>query len=60
MVRVLTGQYHYVEGIDLFTFEDPIGGHDEDAWTFRLSLALCKFYGGNETVTRAKETAVSN
>jgi len=61
MVKVLTSQYHYQEGKDLFTFEDPIGGHDEDAWAFRLNLAFSKFYPPTETVvTRAKETAISN
>ncbi len=30
----------YVEGRDLFTFEDPHGRHDERAWAFRIRLAL--------------------
>lgn len=31
MVGLLERQYGFVPGKNLFHFEDPIGGHDEDA-----------------------------
>jgi pimeloyl-ACP methyl ester carboxylesterase len=40
MGDVLTRDFGYVRGEDLQTFEDPTGGHDEDAWARRVPLAL--------------------
>lgn len=45
MVNLLQGSFGYVEGQDLFSFEDEIGGHDEDAWAYRFGRMIDAFYG---------------
>lgn len=58
MVELLVDAYGYwpqafregdlaEEGADLFTFADPIGGHDEEAWGYRFGLVLRAFFASN-------------
>lgn len=44
MVELLEKDYGYVRGVNLFEYADPIGGHDELAWSYRLGLVLKQFY----------------
>ncbi len=40
LAALLRDELGYEEGLELFAHEDPLGGHDEAAWAFRLKLAL--------------------
>ena len=44
MVDLLQQEYGYVLGVNLFKYEDRMGGHDEQAWAARLGLVLKQFY----------------
>ncbi|OLP17333.1 alpha/beta hydrolase [Leptolyngbya sp. 'hensonii'] len=44
MVELLQRDYGYVQGLDLFQYEDETGGHDERAWSDRLGFVLKQFY----------------
>lgn len=44
MARLLQQRYGYTLGQDLHTWEDPIGGHDEDAWAWRFGLLMQAFF----------------
>lgn len=44
MVDLLTRDYQYTQDQELFWHEDPVGGHDEDAWRHRFSLFLRAMY----------------
>jgi hypothetical protein len=44
MINILVNTYDFKLNKDLFVFEDPIGGHDEDAWAFRFELVLKAFF----------------
>jgi len=44
MIEQLTTNFHYEIDKDLFIWEDKIGGHNEDAWAYRMKLVLQKFF----------------
>eukprot|EP01120_Amphizonella_sp_Union-15-10_P012186 TRINITY_DN5376_c0_g1_i1.p1 TRINITY_DN5376_c0_g1~~TRINITY_DN5376_c0_g1_i1.p1 ORF type:complete len:280 (-),score=44.36 TRINITY_DN5376_c0_g1_i1:17-856(-) len=44
MVHQLVTRYGYEIGKDLHIWEDPVGGHNEDSWAFRMKLILHHFY----------------
>lgn len=44
LIGILEGDYGYTSGDDLFTHEDPVGGHDEDAWRYRFGLMMRAFF----------------
>ncbi|WP_225886518.1 alpha/beta hydrolase [Leptolyngbya sp. PCC 6406] len=44
MVKLLQQDYGYTVNTDLFYYADPLGGHDERAWAYRLSLIFEKYY----------------
>jgi hypothetical protein len=44
MVSLLEGEFGYVRGQDLDVVADPLGGHDEVAWSWRLRLVMERFY----------------
>jgi len=44
MFNLLISTYDYKLNKDIFVFEDPIGGHDEDAWAYRFELVVKSFY----------------
>ncbi|RYE93148.1 MAG: alpha/beta hydrolase, partial [Myxococcales bacterium] len=46
MAELLRDDYAYTPGSDLFTFEDPPAGHDEDAWAYRFPAMMRALYGG--------------
>ncbi|MBU0551074.1 esterase family protein [Myxococcota bacterium] len=41
---LLTRDYGYIEGVDLFTYADPEGQHEEASWGARLGRVLAIFY----------------
>ena len=45
MAKLLRDRYGYVEGEDLFVFEDAEGEHSETSWARRLPMALKALYG---------------
>ncbi len=45
LAGLLQKDFGYVAGGDLFLHEDPIGGHDEQAWAHRFGLMLECFHG---------------
>ena len=44
MAAILERDYGYTPGVDLFTHQDPRGGHDEDAWSWRFGLMMEALY----------------
>lgn len=44
MVELLETEFGYVRGVDLFVVADPMGGHDEVAWSYRFRLLMQRFY----------------
>lgn len=44
MVDLLESDFGYVRGRDLDVMADPMGGHDEVAWGWRLRLLMERFY----------------
>lgn len=44
LVRILERDFGFSRGVDLFVHEDPLGGHDPDAWHYRFGEALMAFY----------------
>lgn len=44
MVSLLQRSYGYMDGETLHWHEDPVGGHDEDAWAWRFGLMMQAFY----------------
>ena len=44
MAQLLVEDHGYVQGRSLYTYEDALGGHDEDAWGHRFGLALRALY----------------
>jgi len=44
MADLLVRKYGYVEGVDLHTHVDEIGGHDEDAWAYRFGLVVNTYW----------------
>jgi len=44
MADLLVRKYGYVEGVDLHTHVDEIGGHDEDAWAYRFGLVVNTYF----------------
>ncbi len=45
MIKLLQEDYHYRYNKNLFSYADPLGGHDERAWGYRFGLILEKYYG---------------
>lgn len=45
MAKLLRDRFGYVQGEELFVFEDPQGEHSEASWARRLPMALKAFYG---------------
>lgn len=45
MVSLLEGGYGYVEGVDLFWEEDPVGEHDEVSWSRRFPGVMKALFG---------------
>ncbi len=45
MATILERDYGYASDQELFTHEDPRGGHDEDAWAWRFRGMMRAFYG---------------
>jgi predicted alpha/beta superfamily hydrolase len=46
MVALLQKSYGYVEGVNLFWQEDPIGEHDEVSWARRFPAVIEALYAG--------------
>ena len=43
MAELLEQEFGYLRGRELFVHADPMGGHDEDAWSWRLRQVLETF-----------------
>jgi hypothetical protein len=43
-VALVEREFGYLRGRDLDVVSDPLGGHDEVAWSWRLRLVLERFY----------------
>jgi len=43
-IELLRKEFGYEDGVDLFWFEDELGGHDEMAWAYRFKLVMEYFF----------------
>ena len=48
MSRLLEQKFGYIQGQNLFVYEDPQGEHTEESWSRRLPYILEAFYGSRE------------
>eukprot|EP01130_Rhizamoeba_saxonica_P009303 TRINITY_DN3775_c0_g1_i1.p1 TRINITY_DN3775_c0_g1~~TRINITY_DN3775_c0_g1_i1.p1 ORF type:complete len:297 (-),score=64.61 TRINITY_DN3775_c0_g1_i1:48-914(-) len=44
LVSLLETEYGYTKDVDLFYMQDELGGHDEQAWSYRFQLFVKTFY----------------
>lgn len=44
VIEILKNDFGYVENKDLYYMEDPLGTHDERAWSYRFGLMMEIFY----------------
>jgi hypothetical protein len=45
MVALLKGTFGYAEPEEIATEQDPVGGHDEDAWARRFPHVMKALFG---------------